>query len=72
MLRRHLLQSEHLILKVGDLVKFKKNGQHGIVIGKEQRHFGWLDRNGICRVLWTDGSESNRWHGELELVNASR
>ena len=56
-------------MKVGDLVKFDSNGMVGLLL---QKHFMPQEDEVLWGVLWLDGTKSNRWDDELEVVSASR
>ena len=62
-------------MQVGDLVKFKNDGQLGLVVGVVLDHMGVaLDHLGdtMYTISWMDGHVGNRWADELEVINASR
>ena len=55
-------------MKIGDLVKFDSNGMIGLLLYK---HYMPEDKI-LFKVLWRDGTKSNRWDDELEVISASR
>ena len=57
-------------MKVGDLVKFNSNGMIGLLLYEVS-----LPKNAIeilWKVSWSDGTRSQRWQDELEIINESR
>ncbi len=54
-------------MQVGDLVKFKNDGQLGLVVGVALDHLG----DTMYAISWMDGHVGNRWADELEVINAS-
>ena len=72
------LQSQHIyastkknwrsLVRVGDLIKFDSNGMVGLLLQKHYMQEGDI----LWKVLWRDGTKSNRWDDELEVISASR
>ena len=52
-------------MQVGDLVKFKNDGQLGLVVGVALDHLG----DTMYAISWMDGHVGNRWSDELEVVS---
>ena len=53
-------------MQVGDLIKFDSNGMIGLLLQKHYMQEGDI----LWGVLWRDGTKSNRWADELEVINA--
>ena len=56
-------------MRVGDLVKFKNNGQLGLVVRvfRGPLSIGLADT--MYAISWMDGHVGNRWADELEVVS---
>ena len=56
-------------MQIGDLVKFNSNGMVGLLLSLNNAH---MTEDGILwKVLWLDGTKSNRWADELKVISSA-